>query len=107
MAWTPVHAALGETSTTLDFVLIDRECRRHVSERTNLDWKQQRPLTAPADQREARLNQRLELAKDIAAMANSGGGMIVYGIAETRRASTSAADHVEPVGASARTSPCQ
>jgi hypothetical protein len=89
---------LGETSTTLDFDMVVRACESRITERSDLDWKQKLPLTAAAGEREARLNQQRELAKDVAAMANSGGGMIVYGVAELRVAGTSAADHVEPVG---------
>lgn len=98
MPWTPLHAALGETVAALDFGLIERACEERVQERPDLDWKQQLPLTSSNENREAKHHQQLELAKDIAAMANSGGGMIVYGVAETRQSGTSAADHIEAVG---------
>jgi hypothetical protein len=98
MPFTPLHAALGETTTSLDFSLVERACVARVTERAELDWKQKLPMTAAADDRAAKEAQQAELAKDIAAMANSGGGMIVYGVAEARVEGTSAADRVVPVG---------
>ncbi|MGP5045947.1 AlbA family DNA-binding domain-containing protein [Glutamicibacter ardleyensis] len=95
MPRTPLHAALGETGTELTFSLIEQAVADGVEERTDLDWKSDLPLTAiPKEGREA---QSMELAKDIAAMANSGGGMIVYGIKE-QAGSTSAAGEIKPVG---------
>lgn len=38
------------------------------------------------------------MAKDIAAFANSGGGVIVYGVKEVDDPASTAADHVVPVG---------
>jgi hypothetical protein len=98
MPWTPLHAILGEHSENLDYALIERACIEGVHERADLDWKIQLPLTAPKSDRELWTRQRLELAKDIAAMANSGGGMIIFGVAETSTAGTSAADTIQPVG---------
>lgn len=98
MIWTPLHASLGESSARLDFALIERACEEAVTERTDLDWKRQLPLTAPKTEAKAKQFEQLELAKDIAAMANSGGGMIVYGVQETTEAGTSAAETIVPVG---------
>src|SRR3954452_3537605 len=98
MPWTPLHAALGEAGATLDFTLIEQACDSKITERTNLDWKRDLPLTAGPDEKAKKVAQQAELAKDIAALANSGGGMIVYGVAESTVAGTSAADHVVPVG---------
>lgn len=80
MPWTPLHAALGDIGSTLDFSLIQRAVDEGIEENSNLDWKSVPPLTATdAAGRQA---QGIELAKDIAALANSGGGMIVYGVQE-------------------------
>jgi hypothetical protein len=98
MPWTPLHASLGETSGDLDFALLERACTERVAERADLDWKRQLPLTAEKGDAKAKQYQQLELAKDIAAMANSGGGMIVYGVAEISASGTSAADTIVPVG---------
>lgn len=96
MPWTALHAALGETDAQLSFGMISRACVAAVEETGAVDWKRALPLTEPRG--EGRAHQQAELAKDIAAMANSGGGTIVFGVAETRMAGISAADHVEPVG---------
>jgi hypothetical protein len=96
--WTPLHASLGEPSGVLDFALIERACAESVVERTDLDWKRQLPLTAPKVEAKAKQAQQLELAKDIAAMANSGGGMVVYGVLEATAAGTSAAEAIVGVG---------
>ncbi|MGL5859292.1 MAG: AlbA family DNA-binding domain-containing protein [Angustibacter sp.] len=72
MPWTALHRALGETTETLAFDLIQRACEVQLEERADLDWK--RGLLPPEGDD--------ELAKDIAAMANSGGGVIVYGVDE-------------------------
>jgi hypothetical protein len=98
MPWTPLHASLGETTGTLDFDLIERACAEGVTERTDLDWKRQLPLTAPKTEPKAKRAQQSELAKDIAAMANSGGGMLVYGVQESRESGTSAAETIVGVG---------
>lgn len=95
MPWTPLHSALGETEATLDYALFKRACAEGTPESTNLDWKSQLPLTTEPEL--GKQNQELELAKDIAAMANSGGGMIAYGVAEAGGGS-SAADRIVPVG---------
>lgn len=95
MPWTPLHAALGETDAALELALFERACEAGITESTNLDWKRALPLTTEIER--GKQGQELELAKDIAAMANSGGGMIVYGIVEAGRGS-SAADRVELVG---------
>src|SRR5829696_6434541 len=67
-----------------------------ISERGDLDWKRDLPLTATKGDHAKRLTQQADLAMDVAVMANSGGGMIVYGVEESPVAGTSAADHVEP-----------
>lgn len=95
MPWTPLHALLGEVGNELSFEMIERAVAEGIEEQSNLDWKSALPLTA-ADT-PGRQAQGMELAKDIAAMANSGGGMIVYGVKE-HDGMTSAAGKVQPVG---------
>lgn len=96
--WTPLHAALGETSGPLTFNLIQRACDEAVAERDDLDWKAHLPLSAPKEEKALRQRQQDELAKDIAAMANSGGGMIVFGVRERRSETSSVADEISGVG---------
>lgn len=96
MTLTPLHLALGLTDGDLSFELVQQACERAVGERDDLDWKSTLPLTLPPGKETGRDAQQDELAKDIAAIANSRGGMIVYGVAEDR--GTSTADHVNSVG---------
>jgi len=97
MPWTALHAALGDTTANLTFDMIVRACDFGVEEIAALDWKSALPLTEQKS--EARNHQKAELAKDIAAMANSGGGLIVYGVVESDTPGSSAAERVKPVGA--------
>ncbi|MFC0248415.1 helix-turn-helix domain-containing protein [Citricoccus parietis] len=84
MPWTPLHAALGEKSTELTFEMFQRAVAQRIEETVQLDWKGQMPLTSGALAEKRRESERYELAKDIAAMANTGGGMIAYGVSETK-----------------------
>lgn len=96
MPWTALHAALGDTTSDLTFDMIVRSCDAGIEETSALDWKMTLPLTEAKG--DARNHQKAELAKDIAAMANSGGGLIVYGVVESETPGVSAAERVEPVG---------
>lgn len=83
MPWTPVHRELGQTRTDLDFELIQSAVAAGVEERADLDWKGELPLKDIYPGQDAeRVKKEEELAKDVAAMANSGGGAIVYGVEE-------------------------
>lgn len=68
---------------------------QQVEETANLDWKSQLPLTASrrADRRQKE-EERYEFAKEITAMANSGGGMIIYGVSETTARNRDAAGEI-------------
>lgn len=70
--WTPLHAALNLPKGPLAYEHIERVVAAGVTEEADLDWKQELPGRGSAP----------ETTKDIAAMANSGGGVIVYGVAE-------------------------
>ena len=85
--WSPIHAALGEVPSDLSFGLIERAVAERVVERQDLDWKEILPTLNP--------DTKDEFAKDVAAMANGQGGLLVYGVAEQR--GTGAALRVEPV----------
>lgn len=94
MTLTPLHLALGIDNVDLTIELIETACQQRLKEREDLDWKSKLPLTLPSDNATGRDAQQEELAKDIAAMANTRGGAIVYGVAEQ----SSAALHIESVG---------
>lgn len=88
MTFTPLHRALGLQPSALTYAIIQSATDQHVTEKGDLDWKERLP-----DSRHPKAPE--EFAKDVAAMVNSGGGMIVYGVAEDRV--SSAADRIVPV----------
>lgn len=73
--FTPIHRALGSDPSAVSSELIRAAVERKVEETADLDWK-----SALYDTRKP--NWQDEAAKDVAAMANSGGGWIVFGVAE-------------------------
>jgi hypothetical protein len=86
MALTPLHRALGLPSSPLEFSMLLKAIGQGLQERDDLDWKKELPNRQnPAA--------AVEFAKDIAALVNNGGGLIVYGVAE----SASAAATIESV----------
>jgi hypothetical protein len=72
---TPIHRALGIAASELSEQLIDQAIAAHVVETDDLDWKEGLPNSKDP-------HWFVELSKDIAAMANSRGGHIVYGVRE-------------------------
>ncbi|MCV7528736.1 MULTISPECIES: helix-turn-helix domain-containing protein [Micrococcus] len=81
--WTRIHARLGLTDPELKPEHIEAAVRENLTEEEELDWKVQLPL--PDGLKGADLEAKaLELAKDVAAMANGDGGVIVYGVQEKR-----------------------
>lgn len=96
MNLTPLHLALGVSNGELSMAMVEAACELGVTEREDLDWKSTLPLTLPAENSVGRSEQQDELAKDIAAMANTRGGLLIYGVTEVRR--TSAASEVRSVG---------
>lgn len=86
--FTPIHQALGIEPGDLSLRLIEQAVEHGVRETGALDWK-----TNVYDPRKPQWDD--EAAKDIAAMANSGGGWIVFGVAEDSE--TSAAMDISPI----------
>ncbi|WP_447645198.1 AlbA family DNA-binding domain-containing protein [Nocardioides zeae] len=79
---TPLHDALGLTGSDLTFALIAEACERSVAETERLDWKSEVPLPTDSTKGDEARARSLELAKDVAAMANGRGGLIVCGVRE-------------------------
>ena len=71
--WTPIHLALGAPRGALTFELIERAVAAQVPESESLEWK----ALLRTDE-----NARQELAKDLAALANTAGGVLVIGVGE-------------------------
>ncbi|MCM3578401.1 ATP-binding protein [Micrococcus luteus] len=87
--FTPIHRALGLAPGEFNRPLIEEAVAGRVAEGTDLDWKEKAsPLKAEPDKE--------EFAKDVAAMANSGGGWIIYGVAEDQ-GDTNTASKATPV----------
>lgn len=84
MLFTGLHRALGANPGILTSEMVDQAVERSVMETDDLDWKSELPP-------ERGLNQT-DFPKDVAAMANTGGGVIVYGVAETAKAATERLD---------------
>lgn len=86
--FTPIHRALGLEPGNLTMNDINQVIARKVEETADLDWKKK----FYSIQNNAVME---EVAKDIAAMANSGGGWIVFGIKEDGE--NNAASSVNPI----------
>lgn len=73
--WTRLHEHLGCPPGPVNFAMI-RQCVAHqLGEADDLDWKEYLP-----NERDPRASS--EFAKDVAAMANTRGGLIIYGVAD-------------------------
>ena len=80
MTFTPLHRALGEPAGPITFDMLQRAIKAGVAENDELDWKRNLP-----EQSKFKDSDHI---KDIAAMANSGGGMIIFGVAEQQKKAT-------------------
>lgn len=75
IVWSAIHAALGLAPGELTYADVHLAVEtHHLAESDELDWKRDLPTRAS--------QQVIELAKDVAAMANTRGGLIVYGVQE-------------------------
>ncbi|MFJ3106512.1 helix-turn-helix domain-containing protein [Streptomyces sp. NPDC086835] len=72
-SWTRLHEHLGTPPGPLSFDMVQRATAERLQESDDLDWKEQLPQR-PQD---GRWN---EFAKDVAAMANTRGGLLVFGV---------------------------
>lgn len=84
MAFTPLHRILGRQPSPLTDEILSAAVQASIAEADDLDWKKALPPAKGLPQ--------TDFPKDIAAMANSGGGMIVYGVDELQKAATGRLD---------------
>lgn len=84
MNFTPLHRALGLSPSPLTDEILDDAVQAGVTETDDLDWKSELPPSKGLSQ--------TDVPKDIAAMANSGGGMIVYGVEERGKSAIGRSD---------------
>ncbi|MEV4036284.1 AlbA family DNA-binding domain-containing protein [Streptomyces umbrinus] len=84
MSFTALHRAVGATPDPLTDDLLDAAVAAGTTEASDLGWKAQLPPAKGLTQ--------TDFPKDVAAMANSGGGLIVYGVEESQKAATGRVD---------------
>ncbi|MFJ8657424.1 helix-turn-helix domain-containing protein [Streptomyces rochei] len=84
MSFTALHRALGLAPGRLTDAVLDAAVAAGVAETDDLDWKKELPP--------ARGLPQTDFPKDVAAMANSGGGIIVYGVREEQKAASERLD---------------
>lgn len=84
MTFTALHRALGVAPGPLTDELLDAAVSGGVVEANDLDWKSELPPAKGLPQ--------TDFPKDVAAMANSGGGVIVFGVRESQKAATERVD---------------
>jgi Putative DNA-binding domain len=80
--WSRIHAELGLSPGPLTHDMVARAVAQHLRENDDLDWKQDlawKKKDLPPDEKEKK---KREFAKDVAAMANTRGGLIVFGVSE-------------------------
>lgn len=73
--FTPLHRWLGRDAGPLTLELLDAAVDEGLEEQADLDFKLRPPAAGALMQS--------DMAKDVAAMANSGGGMLLFGISDT------------------------
>lgn len=88
--YTPMHRALGRQPSEVTWELLQACVDAKVPESDDLDWKGRLPWDTKKP------DWTTEWAKDVAAMANTAGGCLVYGIQEKPGAGT--ADQMVDVG---------
>lgn len=84
MTFTALHRALGLAPSPLTDDLLDAAVTAGVVEANDLDWKAELPPAKGLPQ--------TDFPKDVAAMANSGGGIIVFGVRESQKAAVERVD---------------
>ncbi|MRX45329.1 AlbA family DNA-binding domain-containing protein [Agromyces kandeliae] len=80
MTFTALHRALGLPPGPFTIEMVDQAIDVGVMETDDLDWKAELPPMKALPQS--------DFPKDVAAMANNGGGVIVYGVTESERAAS-------------------
>lgn len=84
MAFTALHRMLGLAPGPITDQMIDDAVAQKLAETDDLDFKSALPATGGLN--------ATDYPKDIAAMANSGGGVILYGVTEHEKTATGRVD---------------
>ena len=84
MTFTALHRYLGDSPGPLVDGMIDRAINQRLRETNDLEWKSELPPLGAIT--------NSDFPKDVAAMANAGGGTLVFGITEAEKAATGRKD---------------
>lgn len=84
MSFTALHRVLGVGPGPVTDELLDAAVTAGAAESDDLDWKSELPPQKGLPQ--------TDFPKDVAAMANSGGGVIVFGVTESQKEATGRID---------------
>lgn len=84
MSFTALHRVLGVGPSPVTDELLSAAVTLGATESDDLDWKSELPPQKGLPQ--------TDFPKDVAAMANSGGGVIVFGVTESQKAATARVD---------------
>lgn len=84
MTFTALHRYLGDPPGPLADDMIERAISQGLREREDLDWKSELPPLGAIP--------NSDFPKDVAAMANSGGGTLVFGVTESQKAAVGRRD---------------
>lgn len=84
MTFTALHRSVGSDPGPLTDDLLDAAVAAGAQETDDLDWKVELPPAKGLSQ--------TDFPKDVAAMANGGGGVIVYGVREEQKAAIERVD---------------
>ncbi|MGW5442729.1 AlbA family DNA-binding domain-containing protein [Streptomyces asiaticus] len=76
-SWTRLHEYLGHPPGPVTYEMVAKAVQRKLDESDDLDWKEALPSASPVP------GQWNEFAKDVAAMANTRGGLLVYGVSDS------------------------
>lgn len=84
MSFNALHRVLGVGPSPVTDELLSAAVTAGATESDDLDWKSELPPQKGLPQ--------TDFPKDVAAMANSGGGVIVFGVTESQKAATGRVD---------------
>ncbi|WP_093841640.1 AlbA family DNA-binding domain-containing protein [Streptomyces aidingensis] len=75
--WTRLHEHLGRSPGKIVYEMVEQAVGNLLEESDDLDWKEELPAFIPV---RGKWN---EFAKDVAAMANTRGGLLIYGVSDS------------------------
>jgi hypothetical protein len=87
--WSWIHAELGFSPRPLTYEMVEQAVAQGVRGGEDLDWKQDLAWKKELLPAEVKEKKKWEFAKDVAAMANTRGGLIVLGFVRRTRGRSS------------------